>query len=236
MLIIKDIACLDSIIKKVLIMISKKYSLMLIISVLIVGHVIPQMPDKEKIALAITSAHTAAFSKDNLIISRLTENDQRLWDEAVKAAKIFVTENSSAHIKYLNRIDKANNALINTLKSAFNGYIAPALKNPNDKKEGLSRIDSSKIDLTKINIVKLEALVNTLQTTVDDMRQMQDELKSKPTFWIIWTTDKKNKYIEANDLLNRLALTLDATAGKVITDTIKKLKPIIQSAAIKPTH
>lgn len=133
--------------------------------------------DKDKVLLAITSAHTRAFSKDNLIVSRISaNNDLAPWDEAINAVKKFIDDNDPKLNPDFDKIYEINTQLINVLKVAFNSYIAPVLKNKKDRSEGLSRLDSSKLDLAALNIWGLDSVVQGLKTSKEDLIQLQDKL------------------------------------------------------------
>lgn len=184
--------------------------------------------DKDKVLLAITSAHTRAFSKDNLIVSRISaNNDLAPWDEAINAVKQFIDDNDPKLNPDFDKIYEINTQLINVLKIAFNSYIAPVLKNKKDRSEGLSRLDSSKLDLAALNIWGLDSVVQGLKTSKEDLIQLQDKLTTTLKKYRKSRLTNKAKG-DAVEVLSRLALTLETTITKAINDSKK-----IEDAAAK---
>jgi hypothetical protein len=194
-----------------------KYILSLLIALLVISP-LHASQKKDALLLAITSGHTRVFSRDNLIVSRLTSGDLSVWNDTVKAVKQFVEKNSDKKtanlIAYFKSISSISDDLINRLKVAFNGVIAPALVNSKDKKEGLSRLDASKIDLEKIDVNGLQNVIKPLEESRDKLIKIQNDLSND-------VKKLKGSKLDAAQVLTRLAITLEATITKVINDTKK---------------
>ena len=81
--------------------------------------------EKEKIIMAITSAHTRVFSKENLITERIAEEDSKVWENLLSEIYKYVNKNGRNLVKDLNKIKIASDQLIDTLRLTYGLYILP---------------------------------------------------------------------------------------------------------------
>jgi hypothetical protein len=187
--------------------------------------------EKDTIERVMISNHTRVFSKDNLVLSRLPADDLRVWDKAVGNVQQFVKNNASALTNDSNDLAAVSNELIALLVVLYNQYIAPAFKNPADRKEGLSSINPAKIELSKINVASLEEAVYPLELTKNRLIELQKKLEKQLKTWrdSLFTPRIKGDAVE---LLLSLELILETTVIKVIND-IKKIVAAAESKAEK---
>ena len=201
---------------------SNIYILMLA-SVIFQGTIAPQVKtirNRNDAEMVITGTHTKVFGKNNLITSRITPAESNEWYVMLSNVKEFVDKTAkdksltSGKWSAYETILDLSNKTINTLKTIFNSQIAPALKNPADKNEGISNYDPNKLDRTKLDLNVIRKLVNELQLFKAVLVKLQNDLKQ--------TKAKKSKAVQdAHDIFSRLALTLEVTIDKISTDLNK---------------
>lgn len=181
-------------------------------------------PQLDKLALAITSAHTRAFSKDNLITERLMPEDSAKWNEAVKAVGEYIAAHASELKETFAQLNAINSALINTLQSTFGAYISPNLKTAKKKTGGGLKKDIFE-NIKGINFDKASKNLNTLKKDEDLTKKIQSDLDKSGS-----KIDKMKSLLgssnqEAKNLLKHLALTLETTIVKALID-FNKLKQL----------
>ncbi len=174
--------------------------------------------DKEQLKAVITGVHVVVFSKNILLTERITRNESDQWNQVLKEVEAFVQKNDPSLNSYYMTLLDASNAIINTLKTSFNAYIAPALKNPADKDAGTSNV--SKIDLTQVPLQALEEQVNKLKAYKESLKKVQTQLK--PSKLGLFPSKKGKASNAAKEVLNHLAFILEVTCDKIFTD-LKKL-------------
>lgn len=174
---------------------------------------------KNELLQAIVSAHTRAFGNENLIVKRLDVDGVQAWQQTMQAIKQFVQAHASELNPYFATLSNASDQLISHLKAAFNGFIAPKLLNPDDKKNGLSKLDASKLDVANINIAGLNEVILPLQDERDKVADTQNQLTKKLEKFRSFPISKiKGDTVE---VLMRLATTLEVTINKTLRDEQK---------------
>lgn len=174
--------------------------------------------DKEQLKTVITGIHVVVFSKDNLITQRISMKESDQWNQLLKQVETFVEERDPSFTPQYRVLLDASNTIINTLKSCFNAFIAPALKNSADKDTGTSNV--SKIDITQVPLQSLEEQVYKLKPYLDSLKKLQTQLK--PSKLGLFPSKKGKDSNAAKEVLNHLAFILEVTCDKIFTD-LKKL-------------
>ena len=101
------------------------------------------------------------------------------WQQTMQAIKGFVQANAAELNPYFATLSNASDQLIARLKAGFNGFIAPKLLNRDDKKSGLSRLDTTKLNLASINVPGLNEVINPLKDERDKLIDLQKQLAKK---------------------------------------------------------
>lgn len=181
------------------------------------------MSQIEKLKMAITSAHTRAFSKDNLITERVPLEESNIWNNAISEIANYLQQNNSKLTDEFNQLRNISNELLNTLKVNFGSYIAPAITDAAKKQTGVNISTpgaSAKIDKAKININGLQQSIARLAAQEKIAKEIPVKLASK---WFLSASDK-----DLIPMINQLALTLELTLAKLPKD-LNKLKAFIQA-------
>ena len=182
--------------------------------------------EKEKIIMAITSAHTRVFSKENLITERIAEEDSKVWENLLSEIYKYVNKNGRNLVKDLNKIKIASDQLIDTLRLTYGLYILPNITDSSKREEGLnikSTNASEKINKSAIKISSIMGKIEDLKEQENIMKMVQGKIVAY-----------KVSSPDVVAVLERLALTVEVTISKVFKDA-EKLKQFVQNKSfIKP--
>ena len=182
--------------------------------------------ESEKIIMAITSAHTRVFSKENLITERISEEDSKVWENLLSEIYKYVNKNGRNLAKDLNKIRVASDQLIDTLRLTYGLYILPNITDSSKREEGLnikSTNASEKINKSAIKISSIMGKIEDLKEQENIMKRVQDKIIAY-----------KVSSPDVVAVLERLALTVEVTISKVFKDA-EKLKQFVQNKSfIKP--
>lgn len=179
---------------------------------------IKEIRNKSDAENMMTSVHNQVFGKNNLVTSRILVEEANLWYSFLSLLEKYIEKKDKSLVggkwaPFTILRDISNN-VINTLKINFNTYIAPALKNPDDKQKGLSNFEAARFDLGKLDMNAMKTNLNRLRLEIPVLQDLQ---KNKLT-----TTSKMSAGAkEARELLKRLAFTLEVTIDKVAKDLDK---------------
>lgn len=146
----------------------------------------------EGVSRNLTSNHTLAFSRDNLLRSRNSPSEWAGWDSAVKDANRYVL-NTKSDISTTNKssilsdINKSNDTLVNTTKILQNRYAGKAI-GPQDRQQ-------------------IESLLTPLTPVIPTMKKVSN---------FVAPSVRKKDAVAA--ILDQLALTIELTAEKLLRD------------------
>lgn len=193
---------------------------------------------KDKFIMAITSAHTRTFSKENLITERISLEDSNVWNSLMNEIAKYVQ--GTLLMADFEQLQNVSNELLNTLKIVYGSKIAPAIIDAAKKDSGVNisiANASTKIDKAKIKADAIRPLIDPLKiqeeipkkipTSIDaTIKKYEAQLDSK---WFSFGKDKEIARIkEIAEVLKRLALTLEVTIAKVFKD-FQKLEKFVQA-------
>ncbi len=169
--------------------------------------------EKDKFFMTITSAHTRTFSKDNLIISDISSEDSDVWNGLMKEVAKYVKANSPGLYPEFEKMQTASDKLLEALKMAHDKTTLkktdrPALSRESKVKSGLNiqNPDSAKKSSKSLDIKGIEKIIEPLKAQESILVEIQDKI------------NKKTMKNDVDEILNRLALTLEVTITKVFKD------------------
>lgn len=153
--------------------------------------------DLQQMTKILVSSHTRAFSKDNLLFSGIQQDESSIWHETIGECTKFVNSRTKKFKSEMEKLTNISNALVDSVKAAYNGYVAGK-------------------DKSKINIQKISELISPLASSKTVLANINKSLeKSKSIFDSSGTKD-------ARTLALRLTDFLDATTDKILRD-LKKI-------------
>lgn len=158
------------------------------------------MPDKKAISKSILTQRYDFEKAKNWADATKTDRWAK-WQEALDRAIAFVRNSANKDeklLKPLQELNNANNNLMNTLKTIWNGYILPALK--------------AKKEISKQNLIKIDELTAKLnRENIGIIALAQREL-SDASFKTYFGLSSDKKKEGGRDVLNALAdILLHAT-------------------------
>jgi len=174
--------------------------------------------EKDKFLMTITSAHTRVFSKDNLITERILPEDSAIWNALMSEIAQYVQRNGGKLTPEFEKLQRASNDLLNTLKIVYGTDIAPAITDQSKKQTGISLTvaNASKINKALININSIKAKIAPLAEQENNAKNVPTQLDKR---WLLSAADKDLAVV-----LKQLALTLEVTISKVFKDAEKLQK------------
>jgi len=171
--------------------ISKKY---LAISILIATPLFSVVSEKNKMKMAITSAHTRALSKDNLITKKIDLEDKNIWNSMMSEISQYVNTNASQYNSTFITLSNISNALFNTLASNYGMYVS-----------GKTKLNTS-------------AIFNYINTNLSQHLQQAKQITQKLDRRVIFALQKTK---DVREVLHQLALSLELSIAKAINDARK---------------
>lgn len=169
-----------------------------------------------QLTMNITSLHTRIYGVDNLLVKPFEvtpRNDVDDWRGLMKAVRAFVKENTkeTAMLAALKAMDDASEGLIKERTDGWNICIRKCITGKNPE-AGLSSLDPDRIRFADLKLDYVIEGNNRLQNLRRKMGLAKDAIQPG------WYRNAKAK--SAENILNRLSATLDATLSKYGKDLI----------------
>lgn len=171
-------------------------------------------PDEMK--QVITSVHTRVFSRDNILLTKITEADQSAWQQLVDELQQFVTVNNKDELNDFSVIANASKKLLAALNVTY-PIIAGAFVKEKDKEKGLMSFDASKIAINKMSLGDVIVAVKDLAPYSQKLAQLQVALAQKVAEIKKSLITKKIKR-EVCEVLIVFAMGVELSINKVFID------------------
>lgn len=151
----------------------------------------------------IVGAHTKAFSKENLLSTRVKPDEKKTWGEMINEIKKYVANNAPQLMTKFNKISKVNDNLFAVLEQNYKENILgnlPPYYYPSIEKT-----------LNRLNLKK----------DLKEIQRIQKDLEKKPLFFM-----EPEKIANTRILLHLLTLYIEGTINKILNDLekFKRLK------------
>lgn len=180
---------------------------------------------KDEALQAITSTHTRVFSRDNLLLVPIAEEDNAAWNKLIENLQEYVNRRwvkSDELQPFFDTAAQASFQILNTLRTVYQRNIMPAIYTLEDQQKGLSTLNTKKIDLARINFEDVKKLIQPIQKLIQPLQEAQDKLQAKLAQYRASSITHRFNGDTAEALI-RFAVTVEATAAKVLND-LKKLE------------
>jgi hypothetical protein len=208
----------------------------------------------------IVSAHTAAFSKDNLLTQNITKKDRQVWENTLLLVRDYLQRNTSNKdlMKLYSTVERISKDLIDTLQATYKTLVAPAIVKQ-------ARVKGIEVPFFGGVRVKERELVYSPQTPQEKERDKKDILflatKIDPTKVDIDAIEQRIKTLQptskalarlqefvkdlkaesdsernAKSVIERLAFFLENTIDKLFID-LERLKnfKLLYSQILQPS-
>lgn len=174
---------------------------------------------KDDLLRTLISVHTRVFSRDNLLITPVSTEDQVAWGDMAAGIQRFVEAKNDKLIGDFNTITSVSLQLITTLREVYK-MMSPAFVAEKDKEKGLSSFDANKIDFNKLRATDFTALVRSnLSARKAELLALEATLKNKlQEYRDSWMPGTKAKG-DVCEILLYYAQIVEATIQKVFNDT-----------------
>lgn len=145
----------------------------------------------DEIKQVLTSANTRTFSKDNLMVVRISAEDESKWKEALEITRKFVADNqtllklTTPLVDYLIPVTSASNEIFNALNSSYYNCVRPGIIEPAKKDTGLSVLEgelvsfSEQVSAAAVSASCIESKINGLKGMRDNLSKSFESLKNK---------------------------------------------------------
>ncbi|TET05846.1 hypothetical protein E3J79_04190 [Candidatus Dependentiae bacterium] len=175
----------------------------ILLSTTCIGQEKEKLPTLDDCHRLIVGAHTRAFSKENLLSTRVKPDEKKKWDEMMSEIKEYIARNDPQLMTKFNKISKVSNNLFTVLEQNY-------------KKNILG-------NLPPYYYPSIEKILNqfNFKKELKEIQKIHKDLKKKPLLF-----KEPKKIADARQLLYLLTLYIEATIGKVFNDLekFKRLK------------
>ncbi|MCA9506891.1 MAG: hypothetical protein KC505_00535 [Myxococcales bacterium] len=178
-----------------------------------------------EIKQVLNSANTATFSKENLMVARISSEDEGKWRQALAGTKEFVIENrkivplTTPMENYLDPVFAATNSVINTLNDVYYNCIKNAVKNNSKRDSGLNFLSNEvtsfdeQVDSSKLSKTCISTKIAKLDATRSELSNSFENLKSKTV--ILSSEDAREAIYLANFILRTVIDKIKRDAQKL---------------------
>jgi hypothetical protein len=150
----------------------KKYTMMVLFSFSIVSYV-HSSPDAQRIGTLLSDAGPKAFGSFRMFENSVNEEGLRQWNGAISEGLEIVersNKNNKQAREYVERISKANNELINSIKGLYNVVFLPASR--------ADVIAAQQMQMYWDYKNKMVAVLEQIQQDMADIKKQLQDLKT----------------------------------------------------------
>lgn len=171
----------------------------------------------EEVKAVITGVITRVFSRENLLVTKINEEDQQAWNQLVTGLREYVEKNNQDELNDLTKIVNASMQLLATQNDLYQ-HSSKAFVSEKEKVKGLSAFDSRKIMVKQLNIEEIFEKLQVLAPYQKELAQLQISLDAKAQeIKKSWTIKKVKR--EVCEVLSFFAMSVEEVINKLFNDT-----------------